>query len=375
MTKGHIQEDKDSIEEFLLPEIKNTEEAELALWRNALNMEMKQEEEDDTFDINVTEEFLNAQKAIDTDGQKNVNEQDDLLNSEMPHSSSPVPSHEPINIASEGENRESSYIEDRKGGMDESDDSSEADEEESKRLEERRKEWRVDDRRCSASSSSSSSSGKVILKRTVNQNVVVRQRSRVAERMPSPGRGSTYRPRRSPSPYYSSGRMRSRSRSPINVDLHDTGRRGRSSQYHYDDPRRELKREESYSCRLQQTQIAEPASQTKKMADRYETNGSPLEGAKVVVTNLQNSVTKSDIVELFGDVGALKQAKVASPGSAEVVFVNRSDAQKAVVIYHNRQLDGKAMKCQMVGGGGDGSSRELELELQAAEWRWLPWER
>ena len=70
------------------------------------------------------------------------------------------------------------------------------------------------------------------------------------------------------------------------------------------------------------------------------------------VTNLQNSVTKDDIVELFGDVGALKRAKVASPGSAEVVFVNRSDAQKAVEIYHNRQLDGKAMKCQMVGAGG-----------------------
>ena len=88
------------------------------------------------------------------------------------------------------------------------------------------------------------------------------------------------------------------------------------------------------------------------MADRYESHVSPLEGAKVVVTNLRYSVTKDDIVELFGDVGALKRAKVASPGSAEVVFVNRSDAQKAVEIYHNRQLDGKAMKCQMVGTGG-----------------------
>ena len=70
------------------------------------------------------------------------------------------------------------------------------------------------------------------------------------------------------------------------------------------------------------------------------------------VTNLQSSVTKDDIVELFGDVGALKRAKVSTPGTAEVVFVNRSDAQKAVEIYHNRQLDGKAMKCQIVGAGG-----------------------
>ena len=66
-------------------------------------------------------------------------------------------------------NMESSYIEDRKGGMDVSEDSSEADEEESKRLEERRKEWRVDDRRCSATStsSSSSSSGKAALLQVV----------------------------------------------------------------------------------------------------------------------------------------------------------------------------------------------------------------
>ena len=63
----------------------------------------------------------------------------------------------------------------------------------------------------------------VILKRTVNQDVV-RQRSRAAERMPSPIRGSTYRPRRSPSPYYSSGRVVSHSEkassfSKIDMDL------------------------------------------------------------------------------------------------------------------------------------------------------------
>merc|ERR1712242_142000 len=82
------------------------------------------------------------------------------------------------------------------------------------------------------------------------------------------------------------------------------------------------------------------------------TGVSPLQGAKVVVSNLQSTVSQEDILELFGDVGALKRAKVSSPGSAEVVFVNRSDALKAVEIYHNRQLDGKAMKCQMVGSGG-----------------------
>ena len=33
--------------------------------------------------------------------------------------------------------------------------------------------------------------------------------------------------------------------------------------------------------------------------------------------------------------------------------MNKADAQKAVEIYHNRQLDGKAMKCKLVGAGGE----------------------
>ncbi len=75
---------------------------------------------------------------------------------------------------------------------------------------------------------------------------------------------------------------------------------------------------------------------------------SPLQGAKIVVANLQSSVTQEDITELFGDVGALKRAKIVEPGVAEIVFVNRSDALRAVEIYHNRQLDGKAMRCHAV---------------------------
>ena len=54
-------------------------------------------------------------------------------------------------------------------------------------------------------------------------------------------------------------------------------------------------------------------------------------------------------MELFGDVGPLKRAKKIEDGKAEVVFVKLTDAKKAVEIYHNRQLDGKAMKCQLVG--------------------------
>lgn len=174
----------------------------------------------------------------------------------------------------------------------------------------------------------------VILKRTVNNHDAGRQ---ARPRMSS---------RRSASPLYPI-RRRSRSRSPLDVDMYETRRRP-TSQFHYDDPRREMESAESFMRRHEQR--SEPAPRT--MADRYESHVSPLEGAKIVVTNLQSSVTKDDIVELFGDVGALKRAKVSTPGTAEVVFVNRSDAQKAVEIYHNRQLDGKAMKCQIVGAGG-----------------------
>ena len=36
-----------------------------------------------------------------------------------------------------------------------------------------------------------------------------------------------------------------------------------------------------------------------------------------------------------------------SGGEAKVYFFNREDAKKAVKIYHNRQLDGKPMKCKI----------------------------
>lgn len=75
-------------------------------------------------------------------------------------------------------------------------------------------------------------------------------------------------------------------------------------------------------------------------------------GTKVIVSNLLPSVTQEDIMELFGDVGPLKRAKVTSPGTAEVVYINFSDAQRAIDVYHNRQLDGRSMKCQIVGQSG-----------------------
>lgn len=141
--------------------------------------------------------------------------------------------------------------------------------------------------------------------------------------------------------------------------------RGRG--YDYDDPRAGLDREAEIRGRRQrEAELHSGASEMTRGGVASLQGVSPLQGTKVVIQNLQTSVTMEDIEELFGDIGALKKAKVCkvsiimhsgsyfsfqliNPGHAEVVFVNRNDAKKAVEIYHNRQLDGKPMKCQIVG--------------------------
>lgn len=103
-------------------------------------------------------------------------------------------------------------------------------------------------------------------------------------------------------------------------------------------------------------------------------------GYRVLVTNLHSSVTVWDIQELFADIGGLLSADFVKPGVAEVVYKTMKDAEDAVEVYHNRQLDGQPMKCHMItqpppqaakvpayhGGGFGGSGRKeppLELDL------------
>ncbi|XP_055875914.1 uncharacterized protein LOC106051257 isoform X1 [Biomphalaria glabrata] len=74
---------------------------------------------------------------------------------------------------------------------------------------------------------------------------------------------------------------------------------------------------------------------------------SPLQGFRVMVTNLFSTVTQDDIIELFGAVGPLKKAKLLKVGTAEVVYVNRQDAVSAVEKYHSRELDGQPMYVKM----------------------------
>ena len=72
---------------------------------------------------------------------------------------------------------------------------------------------------------------------------------------------------------------------------------------------------------------------------------SPLSGAKIV--------TQEDIPELFGDIGTLRRAKLVIPGHAEVTFMNKNDAARAVEIYHNKQMDEKHIECQIAGDATD----------------------
>jgi len=74
---------------------------------------------------------------------------------------------------------------------------------------------------------------------------------------------------------------------------------------------------------------------------------SPIQGFRVVVTNLFSGVTQDDIIELFGAVGSLKKAKLLKPGSAEVVYITKDNAISAVQKYHGRELDGQPMYVKM----------------------------
>ncbi|XP_077300762.1 uncharacterized protein LOC143921376 isoform X2 [Arctopsyche grandis] len=89
-------------------------------------------------------------------------------------------------------------------------------------------------------------------------------------------------------------------------------------------------------------------------------------GFRIVVSNLQNSVTASDIHELFGDIGKLVESKLVRTGTAEVIYSSLQDAQKAVDVYHNRQLDGQPMKCFLVSPRNPTSSARNKPNLPAS---------
>lgn len=71
-------------------------------------------------------------------------------------------------------------------------------------------------------------------------------------------------------------------------------------------------------------------------------------GASVLVSNLMPSITQSEIIELFGDVGVMNAVNMINPTTALVTYQKGSDAVEAVKVYHNRLLDGKPMFVYMM---------------------------
>ncbi|XP_063359924.1 uncharacterized protein LOC134649140 [Cydia amplana] len=69
---------------------------------------------------------------------------------------------------------------------------------------------------------------------------------------------------------------------------------------------------------------------------------------RIIVSSLGSTVTAGDIEELFGDVGGMIESRLVRPGTAEVIYKTLEDAQRAVDLYHKRQLDGQPMNCLLV---------------------------
>ncbi|KAL8596490.1 hypothetical protein ACOMHN_044028 [Nucella lapillus] len=70
---------------------------------------------------------------------------------------------------------------------------------------------------------------------------------------------------------------------------------------------------------------------------------SPLQGYRVLVSNLHSTVTQDDIIELFGALGPLKRVNLLTKGQAEVAFIHKEHSVSALKTYHNRELDGQPM--------------------------------
>jgi THO complex subunit 4 len=95
--------------------------------------------------------------------------------------------------------------------------------------------------------------------------------------------------------------------------------------------------------------------------DKFEGGSGPRAGArraesgyKLVISNLDYKVSDEDIKELFESFGAIKRAGIVydrsgrSEEMAEVVFLKKPDAERALQRYNNVSLDGKPMSIELV---------------------------
>lgn len=99
--------------------------------------------------------------------------------------------------------------------------------------------------------------------------------------------------------------------------------------------------------RNQPTYIIAPAAAPKSNLAMDSINDTP-QGASVLISNLKPSITQSDIIELFGDIGVLTAVNIINQTTALVTYQNSSDAVRAVKVYHNRLLDGSPMLVNMM---------------------------
>ncbi|XP_067128438.1 polymerase delta-interacting protein 3-like isoform X2 [Centruroides vittatus] len=71
-------------------------------------------------------------------------------------------------------------------------------------------------------------------------------------------------------------------------------------------------------------------------------------GYNILVTNLHREVNKTDIVELFSDLGTVADVQMIQHGTALVTYINKDEAILACETYHNRLLDGQPMQCTLL---------------------------
>ncbi|XP_076820536.1 uncharacterized protein LOC143465899 [Clavelina lepadiformis] len=90
---------------------------------------------------------------------------------------------------------------------------------------------------------------------------------------------------------------------------------------------------------------------------------SPLEGHKIIVSNLHPVVIEDDILELFSVLGPVRRARLVEPGKAEVVYVRRTDAIRAYQKYNCRDLDGQPMQMKL-------AFKDIS-EQKSLQYRWM----
>lgn len=71
-------------------------------------------------------------------------------------------------------------------------------------------------------------------------------------------------------------------------------------------------------------------------------------GHSIIISNLSSSVTQTDIMELFGDIGPISSFQSINSTTAMVTYNSTGDASRAIQTYNNRLLDGLPMQVTLI---------------------------